>query len=601
MKPFLTWLRQLLKQSTRAVGVGWRRLICALFNLRRRLFRKRLDSYVVITLSRELEERDPHEPWWYDFIPGRKPPQTIESLHHALQRIAVDPAVKGVLFLVKAPNLSLVQAQSLTALFNRFRQWDRQQNPHRDAKAVVIHLEQITLPLYVMACAADRIFVPPLTGWDVLGLRTTPTFFKSTLAKLGVEMDVHQIAPWKSALDSFARSEMSPEFAEQMNWLLDSWYEDIIERIATARKLEPETVRTLIDGAPWDAPAALANGLVDGIAYEDELPMILGNAEKPVSLQPYTHVQKFLLRKPRQSAPQTVGVINMQGTIMPGESQSQPIALPVLGKQTLGSSTAQQQIRTARKDESIAAVVLYVDSPGGSALASDLIWRELQLLQQEKPVVVYMGDVAASGGYYIAMGAQHVVAAPATLTGSIGVIIGKAVTAGTYAKLEANRSVIQRGAHAGLYADDHHWVGSEREKIEESIVYVYDLFKERVAAGRNLPYATLDAVANGRVWTGKQALELKLVDELGDFQCAVEKACVLADLPTDGSTHIQRITTSKQKLLGTPIEAAKGALGVDVMQQVGELAELALTQRWQRLFANERIWLLADGLPDVKA
>ena len=600
MTQFLKIIRRTLGQTGRALGRGWQRLLYGTLNLRRRFFRKRLDSYVVFTLDREIEERNPEEPWWYGYIPGRKPPQTLEALHDALQRVATDPAVKGVVFLVKQPSLSLAQAQSLTTLFARFRKWDRAQNPTVAAKTITIHLEQITTPLYVAACAADHILITPLTGWEVLGLRTTPTFLKDTLAKIGIEMDVVQIAPWKSAMDTFARAEMSPEFAEQLNWLFDSLYGDIVHAIAEGREKEIDAVKTLIDGAPWDANQALAHGLVDGIAYEDELLGYLGTEEDPAQLRPYDKIRGLLLRRPCAGSPKTIGVLSMQGAIMPGESQSQPFELPILGKQTLGSSTAQQQIRAAREDESLAAVVIHVDSPGGSALASDLIWRELQLLQQEKPVVVYMGNVAASGGYYIAMGAQQVIAQSATLTGSIGVITGKPVMAGTFAKLQANREVIQRGTHAGIYADDHHWQGSERTKIEESIVYIYEVFKSRVATGRNLPYATLDTIANGRVWTGAQALEHGLVDALGDFQLAVEKACVLADLPTDGSVQTQPIAKPKQMLLAEPLTAAKQVLGLETVQQFGHITELILTERWQTLFAGERYWLLVDGLPRIK-
>ncbi|MEZ4673624.1 MAG: signal peptide peptidase SppA [Caldilineaceae bacterium] len=591
---------ELLQSSLQALGRLWQRLICALFNLRRRLLRKRLDGFVVFTLDRELEERDPEQPWWYQYLPGYKPPQTLEALNSALRRVAADPAVKGILFLVKTPALSLAQAQSLARLVDRFREWDRAQNHAQPPKTITFHLEQISTPTYIAACAADRIFITPLTGWEVLGLRATPTFLKNTLAKLGVEMDVVQIAPWKSALDSLARTEMSPEFAEQFNWLFDSWYDDIVQAIAKGRGNTVDEVKAIIDQAPLDATQALAHGLVEGIAYEDELPSLLGTGAAPAQLRPYQKLRGLLLRRPQAAPAKAVGVITMQGSIMPGESRSQPIELPILGKQTLGSSTAQQQIRAVRQDESLAAVVIYVDSPGGSALASDLIWRELQLLQQEKPVVVYMGNVAASGGYYIAMGAQHVVAQPATLTGSIGVITGKAVTSGTYAKLAANREVIQRGAHAGLYADDQHWLGSERAKIEEGILYVYELFKTRVAEGRKVPYATLDAIANGRVWTGTQALAHGLVDELGDFQLAVDQACMLAALPTDGSVQLHAISAPKQKLLAEPISALQEAMGLTAVHRLGHLADLILADRWQTLFTRERYWLLVHELPRIK-
>jgi protease-4 len=591
---------RIISQLGRAIGHLWQQVRCGMLNLRRRFFRKRLESYVVFTLDREIAERDPQTPWWYQFIPGRKPPLTLEALSVALQRIAADPAIKGVLFLAKSPPLSLAQAQSIALLLTRFRAWDAQQNPNSPRKELIFHLEQCSTALYVAACVADRLFLTPLTSWEVLGLRTTPIFLKDTLAKLGIEMDVVQIAPWKSALDTFAQAEMSPEYAAQLNWLLESWYSDIVEAIARGRNQTSEAVKALIDGAPWDAQQAQTHHLIDGIAYEDELPTLLGSGTNAATLQPYANIRRFLLQRPHAIPAKRIGVISLLGAIMPGESQSQPVELPILGKQTLGSTTAQQQIRAARADDGLAAVVLHIDSPGGSALASDLIWRELQLLQQEKPVVAYMGDVAASGGYYIALGAQQIIAQRATLTGSIGVITGKAVTTGALAKIGANRAEIQRGTHAGLYADDHHWAGSERTKIEESVHYIYETFKQRVADGRHLPYEPLDEIANGRVWTGAQAQANGLVDTLGDFTCAVEKACELAALPTDGRVQIQPISTPKQSVLATPLAALQQALGVQNTLQLGEFAMLRLMTEWQVHFSKERFWLIATRLPRLK-
>lgn len=591
---------RILRQGSRSIGHLWQQLICAILNTRRRFFRKRLESYVGFTLDREFEERDPQSPWWVQLIPKHKPPLTLEGLTAALKQIAADPAIKGVVFFTKSPSLTLAQAQSITLLLSRFRLWDREHNANSPRKEIIFHMEQCTTALYVAASTADRIFVTPLTGWEVLGLRTTPTFLKDTLAKLGIEMDVVQIAPWKSALDTFTRSDMSPEYAEQLHWLLESWYTDIVEAIAAGRNQAIEQVKQLIDGAPWDAEQAQAHNLIDGIAYEDELPSRIGTTAQPAMFQQYEKVYRFLLRRPRPASAKRIGVISMVGSIMPGESQTQPIELPILGKQTLGSITAQQQIRAASEDESLAAVILHIDSPGGSALASDLIWRELQLLQQKKPVVAYMGNVAASGGYYIALGAHQIIAQPATLTGSIGVITGKAVTAGAFAKAGAHRTEVQRGTHAGLYADDHHWSGGERIKIEEGVHYIYEVFKRRVTQGRNLPFDTLDAIANGRVWTGKQAKALGLVDQLGDFPHAIEKACALAGLPTDGRVQIEALSTPKQQLFATPLDTLSKAMGLQKVQSLGAVVNLLLSTEWQTRIGAERFWLIVDGLPRLK-
>lgn len=593
-------LIDLLQQSGAAIANGWVRLICALANFRRRLFRKRLPDYVVFVMDRELEERPPSGPWWQEYIPGHKEPLTLKDLSEALRRIAGDPAVKGVLFLFKGATLSMAQAQSLAALFDRFRQWDKQYHPPATtAKQIIVHLEQISGASYMVACAADKISATPLTTWEVLGLYTAPTFFKDTLAWLGVAMDVVKIAPWKTAADQFSCATMSPEFEEQIRWLLDSWYNDIVNAIHTGRDLPVETVQQLIDGAPWSAQQMLDQGLLDKIVYEDELPVWLGAPDQPASFKFYPKIRGLLWRHPQRRHAQAVGVISLLGAIATGESRSSPLPLPIFGSKTIGSSTAQQQIRAAQKDESLAAVVVHVDSQGGSALASDLIWRELRLLDRSKPVIVYMGNVAASGGYYIAIPGRKIVAQRATLTGSIGVIIGKPVTQAAYAKIAANRYTLQRGAHADLYQDVHAWDGDQRAKIEEAIQDVYGAFKQRVAEGRGLAYANLDAICNGRVWTGAQAFDHELVDALGDFQVAFDLACQAANLPTDGSVEAVEVAAPKKKLLAEATQTVQTLLGLNQAQQLGQLAELAVKGEWTKLLDQEHVWLIADGLPKM--
>ncbi|MCB0135940.1 MAG: S49 family peptidase, partial [Caldilineaceae bacterium] len=209
-------------------------------------------------------------------------------------------------------------------------------------------------------------------------------------------------------------------------------------------------------------------------------------------IKSFGRVRRLLYRRPRPPALGTVGVISLGGTIMPGASRSFPVPLPLFGDETIGSTTAQQIIRAARQDDGLDAVVVHVDSPGGSALASDLIWRELALLNCEKPVIIYMGDVAASGGYYIAAPGRKIVAQRATLTGSIGVIIAKANLAGAYAKASAHEDEVTRGAHAGIYGDTVEWQGELLERVEQSLQQTYAAFKERVVEGRPLDPAALE-------------------------------------------------------------------------------------------------------------
>ena len=611
-------MRQRIGQSIRAGLRGLRsalaRLGAATANLRRRLFLRRLPDYVAITLDQPLTERAPVEPWWYHYIPARRAALSLEELERMLQRIARDPAVTGVVFLVKETAVTLTQAQSLHAMLARLR--DRSEVACGVPKRVAVYLESVSAATYVFACAADRIIVPPLASWDVTGLQVAPVYLKETLARAGVHVDVVKIAPWKTAADTLSRAEMSDEERAQFNWLLDSLYRDLVNAIAIGRELTPDVVQTLIDSAPMAAASARTARLVDAIGYEDELPALLAelavlddetaedaedeDAENAVALKPYRDVRKLLLRKATVRGPRAVGVITLEGSIVTGESRQFPVPLPLAGDSTIGSTTAQQLIRAAAEDDSLAAVVVCVDSGGGSALASDLIWRELTQLDARKPVVVYMGNTAASGGYYIAAPGRKIVAQPATLTGSIGVIVAKPVLAGALQKVDANPERIRRGANAGIYGAVHAWSDAQRETIVAEVLHVYAVFKQRVADGRGLPLPTLDAVCNGRVWTGAQAHALGLVDELGDFHAAYTLACAAAALPVDGSVATVPVSAPRHALPATALDAA-AALFMPGVGRVTDLAAALPGGALARAVEREHVWLLGECTWRVEA
>lgn len=580
----------------------WRRLATAgehtlhrLSNLRRRWFKRRLPDYVVVTLDSELLERDPSTPWYYELAPGYRKPLTLEGIRRILDRIADDPDVRGVLFFFKGATLSLAQAQSLTALFERFRQWSLTRHRRAAAQRVVVYVESCSPSALVAASAADQLIFSPLTEWSIVGLRTAPLFVKETLARLGVEMQVVRVAPWKTAADRFIFDGLSDAARAQAQWLLDSLYADIVAGVAQGRRLEAATVQALIDRAPLNGAEALAAGLIDQLAYEDELPDLLKEGDTAAVLKPFGRVSRWLYRRMRPTTVGAVGVITLSGTILTGASRSFPAPLPLFGDETIGSATAQQIIRAARQDASLDAVVVHVDSPGGSALASDLIWRELALLDQEKPVVIYMGDVAASGGYYIAVAGRKIVAQRASLTGSIGVIIAKANLQGAFAKAGARRDAVSRGAHASIYADTTRWQGDLLARVEASLQHVYTQFKQRVIDGRKLDPAMLDDLAGGRVWTGAQAQAHGLVDLLGDFDQAVELAAAEAGLPAGGRVDLVAITEPPRWLPPAPALAAW--LAGRKAQQAVELATFLLDGELSSLLACDQVWLLAPHLP----
>lgn len=585
-----------LRFAGRTLGrsVGWTGV--TLSNVRRRVFKGRVPDYVVLTLDRGLAERAAEMPWWMQFVPGIESDLSLEELAVIFQRIAVDPDVRGVTILLKGTELSLSQAQSLAGLFTRFRAWDDayRGSATRPAKEIVIYAEAVSGPTALLLSAADWACLPPLASWDVLGLQIASTFLKDPLAKIGVEMEVVRVAPWKTAADALSRSEMSDAQRDQLNWLLESLYATLVTGISQGRGMEAAAVSELINRAPLTADEAHAVGLVDRVAYEDELPAVLmKKAERTraadVKLRSYAESRRALKRRLPPPVAGRVGVIRLEGTIVSGRSRSFPVPLPLLGEDMLGSTTAQQQIRAARQDDRLDAVVVYVDSRGGSALASDLIWRELKLLDAEKPVVVYMGAVAASGGYYIAVAGRKIVAQPATLTGSIGVIITKPVTQAMTAKIGATTEIVRRGDNAGLFQSNEPWRPEQRTLIEEMVDHTYGLFKARVAEGRKLDPEALEPLCGGRVWTGEQARENGLVDALGDFCTAVEIARELAGFHTRDRVETVAVTPEKRPIMPLP--------GLDALRDAGGLADFTrdiLNGTLLDLLSAEQVWLLSD-------
>jgi protease-4 len=462
-----------------------------------------------------------------------------------------------------------------------------------------------------VATAADKIIAPRPAMWDVAGLRSELTFLKDSLAILGVQAEVVNVSPYKTAWDTFARSEISSEHQAMIEWAMDGRFDTLVEAIAKARKLDTAQVREFIDQAPLTAIAAREQGLLDAVLYEDEIAEYLAPANKEEKKKParwwpfgkkevaeekpekpkanikrWGAVAESLRRPLRWRSGKRVAIISIEGTIIPGRSPQTPpipnlpipIPIPFIDEPMAGSETVGQHLRDAEKDDSIAAIVLSVNSRGGSALASDLIWREVDRVRRKKPIVVYMGDFAASGGYFVSASANHIIAQPLTMTGSIGVITLKIVTSGLYEKLKANRVVIQRGAQAGLYADDAPFTPELRAAAQAQTDAYYADFKNVVTSGRHIEDSNFEDIAGGRVWLGVQALERKLVDELGDLQVAIDKAKELAKLPSDRYTPNVWYSGGGSNLFPPPFPSA--------LDNIAEYANL------MRTVFRERVWMM---------
>jgi protease IV len=376
---------------------------------------------------------------------------------------------------------------------------------------------------------------------DIVGLQVGATFLKDALDRLGVVGEFEQIAEYKGAAEPFTRRTMSEPMRENLNGILDSVFEDILTQIGAARKLDPAALRALMDRAPLNAREALEAGLVDALGFEDELLGFLHTKPHPIPLiLPWALARKRLRKPFRWQAPgRAIALIGVRGAIHMGESQS-PAPIPVLSGESTGHATVARAFRAAEHNPRFGSIILSVDSPGGSALASELIWREVDRVKRVKPVVAYMSNVAGSGGYYVAAGCNRIVAQSATLTGSIGVVSGKFTGRGLAARVGINRETLVRGEAAAMGSPFTPFSPEELRRLRKQMDETYDRFVDRVAGGRRMAREEITTVARGRIWTGRQALQLGLVDRLGDFSAAVAAAKELMGVPsTQGVAVVQ--------------------------------------------------------------
>lgn len=410
----------------------------------------------------------------------------------------------------------------------------------RDAgKRVIAFTQTCDLGTYLLASACDQIVMQPGGDVAVLGFYQQAVFLKESLDTIGISLDVIAITPYKGVYDQFSRDSLSPEGREQLERLLDSRYEIAVNLIAEGRKRTPEEIRTLIDTAPHLDTDALRLGWIDALLYEEGLPGYL----ETDGLIDWEEAEHKLIRKPQPQRPdQYVAILPITGLMLPGESGGSPVPLPIpipiIGDERAGDMTIVQEVRALMKDEQAAAVVLFIDSGGGAVIAAEAMASALDELAKTRPVVAYMNGVAASGGYMVACPARWIVAQPGTITGSIGVVMAKPVTGGLESKLLVKTFGFQRGANADLYDTSKPFSDSQRAQMRASIEHNYRQFIERVAKARKLTVEAVDAVGGGRVWTGVQAIELKLIDQLGDLKAAVAKARELANLPDEAAAYL---------------------------------------------------------------
>ena len=494
-----------------------------------------------------------------------------ESLAEAISRLdkaAKDDAITGVVLKIDGPSIGRGKLNEFRQAIGRVK---------AKGKKVVAYLDSAGSGDYLVAAGCDEVVMPESGVLMLLGVRSEVSFYKNLFDLVGLKAEMLRVGEYKSAAEPYSRTEMSKEFREELEQVLGDFYDQMVEQVATGRGLDADKVKAAIDNGPHTADAAKKLGLITRVAYEDELTGILkgDKADTTIKLTKRYGKKKIdtdfsgfggmvkmmnmlmgMEPQPRSSKNPKIAIIHATGMIMPGSSASD-----LFGDSTLGSDTLVKAIEKASSDTTVKAIVLRVDSPGGSALASDLIWRALEKV--EKPIVASMGDVAGSGGYYIAMGADTIFAEPGTITGSIGVVGGKIALEGLYNKIGITTSVVARGKNSGILSTTTGFTDSERAAMTKLLLDIYKQFTEKAAKGRKMDYEKLEKLARGRIYSGSTALKLGLIDKIGTLEDAVDHAKQLAKLGPDDK--VERLILPKPT---SPLESLFGPLNPDEQTRV---------------------------------
>jgi protease-4 len=508
---------------------------------------RRAPFWLTLRLEPPLDEtRAAGAPWR-----RQRGPTLLEALR-AADRAARDPQVAGIVVRLAGAPAGYAAAAALRRALDAVR---------AAGKPVVAYGERIGQPEYFVASGADRLWLPETGSLGLVGLHSEGVYLKGLLDRLDVRADVVRVGSHKGAAEVLTRQGMSPESREQLEAYVDDVFAALVDAIASGRKLEPDAVRVRIDGGPYGARGACEAGLADGCRYPDEVETALAEMVPASGEAP-----------PRGGPPRArlVDAVSYD-SLRAGDPGWRPLGrdLPHVAylaasgaihrRAALGGISAEAWgtlLRRLREDEGTRAVVLRIVSPGGDALASDLIWRGLRRLREEKPVVVSLGEVAASGGYFAAVAGDVVLAEATTLTGSIGVVGGKLDAGGLLSRIGVASDAVVRGARAGLATPTRGFTPDERAAVRREMEEVYDVFLRRVEEGRGLARSELEPIAQGRIWSGRRALELRLVDALGGPLEAIAEARARAGLAAG-----ERFVLDVHPRLA-PLEALRGLAGV---------------------------------------
>ncbi len=476
-------------------------------------------SYLEFKLSGEIQEKV--EPNFLMALFFGRQPLSLYDIWLNIRKAKVDSRIKSIVLRLDYLKCDWAKISELREAILDFR---------KSGKKVYAYIDEAPDfdKEYYLATACDRIILHPLGWLGVNGIGGYVPFFKKALNKLGIEVEVEHVEEYKTAYNMFTEEGFTPAHRRMMESIYSDLYSQYIKTLAEARNKSEEEIKGLINLGFYQGENALEAGLVDDLLYADELEDLLkekGRKLNKITCEEYAKVKPASLGLYKGKR---IALIYGMGPIYAGES----------AYQTIGSETVSRWIKTARKDQSIAAVVFRVDSPGGSAVGSDIIWREVFLTNKEKPIVASMSDLAGSGGYWIAMAATKIVAQPQTLTGSIGVISGKFNMTGLFQKLGITSERLVYGKMADIFSPFREFTPEEKKLLKKEILWIYDRFLSKVSEGRKMDKNEVDKIGKGRVWTGNQAKDLGLVDEIGGLSRALELAKELAGIPAEEEVRL---------------------------------------------------------------
>ncbi|MFO0975898.1 MAG: signal peptide peptidase SppA [Planctomycetaceae bacterium] len=583
---------------TLALSLAFALSICSVVSLRAQEAAQKDDTPKTAAKG-DKPERKTRADWAEIELSGTYPEATqmpglfgdlVESLPTCMDRIqqaARDKSIKGVVLHIKGVEIGWARLNELQSAIAAVK---------AAGKPIWARMDDGGNKDYLLAASCDRIIMPESGTLMLTGIRAEVTFYKNLFDMLDIQADMLRVGAFKSAAEPYTRTEMSDEFKAEMEAILDDYYGSMVSQIVETRKLKEDVVRNVIDQGLLSATRAKELGLIDTVAYQDELVSLIAGGDSTLDVrirEDYrkkkhnTELDLFALMEILGGNGEHVGstrpriaVLRLEGAIASGND---PTSL--FSESSISSDKIVPVIHKLAADANVKAIVLRVDSPGGSALASDLIWRALETCK--KPVVASMSDTAASGGYYISMGADVIYAEPGTLTGSIGVVGGKIAIEGLMKKVGVTTSVISRGANSGVMSMTTGFSDSERDAMQEMLNHTYEQFTQKAATGRKMEHKALEALARGRVYTGRQAKEIGLVDELGTLADAIKRARELAG-DTDEKLELEDLphpVSPLEMLMGDaeksrqPFDAFVRSLPMSAQQTLQHWPVLDLFQR----------------------